>query len=651
MIRLKFLLMCLGAAAFAACVKVTEVPSEPTTWSEQSVGTFSFTSEIGDVTKVGLSADNYLYWTSGDKMAVYAYMSDALFQKDIASLSVGEGTAMGQFTPEHFPDNTSWYDADDATQDYAFYAWYPASATETPDGSNTVPVTNVLPTQKESQGVGPYLVCWAHADMTKAGLARGTAPNFTFTPKSALLKLTIKNDQKVTIRFSSIQISAASVNIAGNASLNLETGELAGGDSKSITYISSSPIEMAAGSMMTLPVYISLLPCAPGTLSVLLSGEGITYTSGNVSLATAESGRSYARVSTVSAKIQRELDIVNNNSGDLADSDALDADRSLYYGNANCLVMGKDETHAVLDIVLRKSGNGYSRNVSGSLGGLKSAVNKAIVLWAESDLYEDPNFCIPAGNTDHIVVQKSAGVTGNALIGIYEGNNLLWSFHIWCPADNSVKRVTSEDSSTSYMTYTLALGQILSDYCDTYMYYQWGRKDPLGRGNAETFANGRTITYTDNGASLNGEYRSDDTGETINNLGFARRNPIEFISGRDKSSYDWYIADGKNGRAEQNDNLWRPDQATIFDPCPQGYHVAPQAAGPMFEAACLRMAPGGELSFTLGKVLGVGVSSYYWSSEVVGGDDMNARSLLWNSDTGLSQQRARGHGVRCVKNL
>ena len=645
--KLNYLLICLGVTALAACTKEVDMPRET-----ESAG-FVFASEMGDATKVALAADCSLYWISGDAMSVYAYKSGSLFQKDLAKLSAGEGTGTGFFVPGTHTSNTSWYDADDMTPDYSFYAYYPSSGVLNPKEDKSVAIYSVSATQVETKGIGSYLICWASNNTTKAILAGGTAPSFAFSPKNALLKLAIRNNSSVTALITSIQISSASEKIAGTAKLNLETGVLASESnaSNSITYTPSSPIEIPAGGMMAAPVLISLLPSNPGTLSVTLSGTGFSYTVEDISLSTVESGCLYAREVSITEIRRNELSITNNYTSNLANSSAMDADRALYYGMANSIVMRKDDTRAILSISLYKSVDGYNRSntLNGSNPEYITAVKKAKIIWAEPDLYADPHFFILKGDTSRLIIEKSAGVTGNALVGIYDADdNLLWSYHIWCPEDASVKKVTSEGSSKSFTTFNLALGQITSATGDTYMCYQWGRKDPLGRAGYSVLSETDKVAYS-------------ETGETVNNLAFARMHPTTFITDGNVSPYDWYVVNGKTAREDQNDHLWRSDAATIFDPCPQGYHVAPKALwdgvsdkteGALFNAAGLWYVLGGGRSHESGAFAYVSSYGGYWASDVPGSNEL-AYKLHFNSSTLLDRAqydgRACAFGVRCVK--
>ncbi len=642
------------------------VQEEPATVPQE--GTFAFSSSTEAVSKVILNSDNSMFWAAGDKIAVYDYKASELYAKDIAVLTGGEGTALGTFAPSTLTANTGWYNAEDATsQAYNFYAVYPggSEASDPTDGSVAV---NVATSQQGSLGVGKYIVSYAAASTTKSALAGGSAPNFAFAPKSALLRLTLRNDTDIPVKVSSIQVAASTAHIAGDATLNLSTGVLSSGTSTSLTYTPSAPIEIAAGTASSVPVYISLLPCAPGTLTVTLNQAGFVYTVDDITLATVESGHAYSKKVTISSA-SRELAISNSNTTDLADASALDADATLYYGTTNCIVMDANDIQGIIPIEVYKSNNGYTR--SNSSAGLNTAVTKAKVIWAEKDLYEDPNFCIASGTRYRLSVTKSAGVTGNALIGIYDGDDaLLWSYHVWCPYDKSVVSVTSEGTSTQFSAFKLALGQITGADCDTYMYYQWGRKDPLGRATPGFIGSSMLTVYGDSTPTNSNKIAATATGASSNNLAYARKHPTTYITQNDEKLFDWYPAKAAstartaaNAPNGQNDNLWKSTTATIFDPCPPGYRVAPKAlwdgttnskeAGPLFESAGLWYVLGGYRHRSSAGVSNVASEGYCWSSEVVGGAPPHSYSMYFLSGAYVGRARnnyrAGGFGVRCVK--
>ena len=620
-------------------------------------GGFVFSSETGKATKVGLASDNSLYWTSGDQIAVYSYNGNDAVCRDVATLFSGEGSSTGRFAPETYSDNSSWYDPDALSLDYDFYAWYPASSAETPN-SKVISVSNVSPVQSEAVGFGDYLVCWAKTETSKGVLAAGTAPDFTFAPKSALLKLIVNNTTSSDITINSIRLDA-NANISGDADLNLETGALGNGSRNDITYYPASPIVIAAGGKSWVPVNISLLPCAATSIAVTL-GDCDVECQENLSLSGIESGRCYSREAVVTPPPpKRFVDIVNETSR-TASSNVLETHK-LYYGKANCLVMGANDTQGTLNIQLFESSDGFARSDLAS--SYTSAVTSAKVIWAERFLNNDANFGIVGADLNTLAISKSSGITGNALVGIYDdAENLLWSYHIWCPADDSTySDFVSEKGSNFDSVYKLALGQCAGEQSDAYMYYQWGRKDPQGRSAS---LNNTTYMYAITGDSFT-TVAAAATGEESNNLAYARQNPTKFITQINTKLKDWYPSQASmTTREYQEDRLWSTTDATINDPCPEGYHVSHRtlwesntvgksngdySAGKYTKLWYVR---GGGRRGDNGTMSGVVTSGNYWCS-YVSGSHVSAYNLYFSSNTDLftnfSSDRAYGYGVRCVK--
>lgn len=619
-------------------------------------GGFVFSSETGEATKVGLASDNSLYWTGGDQIAVYSYNGDDAVCRDVATLFSGEGSSTGCFAPETYSDNSSWYDPDALSQDYDFYAWYPAASAATPN-SKVISVSNVSPVQTETVGFGDYLVCWAKTETSKGVLAAGTAPDFTFAPKSALLKLIVNNTTSSDITINSIRLDA-NANISGDADLNLETGALGDGSRNDITYYPASPIVIEAGNKSWVPVNISLLPCDATSIAISLEGCDAEC-SENLAFSGIESGRVYSKQAIITpppSPPERSV-VINNSTTQTASSDVLEANK-LYYGKANCLVMGPSDTQGTLNIQLFASSDGFARSDLAS--SYTSAVTSAKVIWAEYELYFDAGFGIIAADLNTITMAKSSGVTGNALVGIYDkADKLLWSYHIWCPADDSVYSDFVSEKDTNFdSVYRLALGQIAGEQDDAYMYYQWGRKDPLGRARS---LSSTTLLVQTAGVTFR-NVAANSTNEESNNLAYARKNPTLFITQANNTRYDWYPV---KAASNQENRLWSTTGATIYDPCPEGYHVAPKtlwegtssskSSGNFSAGKTTKLwyVLGGYRSYASGSVGYVESYGYYWSSEAVGGASYSY-NLRISSYSSLNREysdygRAYGLGVRCVK--
>ncbi|MDE7450994.1 MAG: hypothetical protein K2M66_02490, partial [Alistipes sp.] len=199
-------------------------------------------------------------------------------------------------------------------------------------------------------------------------------------------------------------------------------------------------------------------------------------------------------------------------------------------------------------------------------------------------------------------------------------NNLLWSYHIWKPEIDPTSAANLLEykytNSGTYHVMPIALGATNKATVtptgtatnDTNakalgMYYQWGRKDPLGRANSIT-ATAEQLMTTYAGATGTTAYNLGDASREINlvtllggenvtekelngvsvpadtwMIEYVKKNPTQFIIVDGKYNNDW--------AGKTNDHLWAnplgyeyPFKATlqqsIFDPCPKGYRVAPR---------------------------------------------------------------------------
>ncbi len=185
-----------------------------------------------------------------------------------------------------------------------------------------------------------------------------------------------------------------------------------------------------------------------------------------------------------------------------------------------------------------------------------------------------------------IVVTANSGVEGNALVAAVKGTTVVWSWHIWVtsydPESNPlVYKSTSNSVTYSMIDRNLGAKSEKAGTVDCYgLLYQWGRKDPfLGtRGLTENVVASKydiennlvedkkiSFTYTDSNKGTN--------------LALAIANPDAFIYCSDNNNAtftDWLTAKA----ADQDNDLWgyTSKYKSKYDPCPEGWRVAPAAA-------------------------------------------------------------------------
>ena len=623
--------------ALAACNKNTDVvtdESRPESRQESAVGvpvTFS-TEAMNSGTKATLDGVT-LKWAAADKIAVYSYKGSAAAPqaKDLCVLDSGAGATSATFAPVNNNLSGDWIDVagGSAGDTYTFYSWYPANGYSLTGSSETL--THLSASQTLSAGVGSYLICWAQGNETKthANVAAGYMPSFSYTPKVALVKVKLHNASGVSVSIRKIIVTADNdAKIAGNVSLNVKTGALGTGSASKIEFDLGENVAIADGADS--PEYtIVVLPVNETLYFNAVDASGDIVPLGNV-LVNPQAAYSYTRTQNIQP---------------LAPVDGDMETAKLYYGEANCLVMSGTATdEQTLDISLRKEGDNHARGDVAT--DYRSAVKGVKVIWAESALEDDLEPSLSwMGNECTLTVNKTSSDAGNALIGIYDNasctGNPIWSFHVWAPDNEQY----GDQTSGSYTAQKLALGQI-TGATDTYMYYQWGRKDPLGRATDISHSTLKSVSPT----SL---LISDGPATTIDD---ARTNPTKFYKNT-SSPCDWHSS-------SQDNNLWSESSSTIYDPCPKNYHVAPQAlwsgvttsnwgkqTGPLrIEYGSLTYVSGGLRFYDDGSVNFVGSDGYYWSGAVSG---TNGVILYFHSDNvnpARTSLRAYGYGVRCVQN-
>lgn len=267
-----------------------------------------------------------------------------------------------------------------------------------------------------------------------------------------------------------------------------------------------------------------------------------------------------------------------------------------YYGKSNCLLL--TGSSGSLDITPYQSNSYFERTGSTASGATKAT--QAKVIWKEHTI-SNLNVSI-SGNTLNV-----SGVSGygNAVVGIYNGSTLLWSYHIWHPSVNPTQGLLTYKSlrGNSYEVMPLFLGATVKAAANTVdgigLCYQWGRKDPLGRPNS--FANSNAAVAVDvPDKSLSGSTTFfTNTGDGVANMASVADGGDVLASYEEESDgpMDRYIIDYSIKHPTQflynqadwtrtyNPYLWGDPMGytsmlpsdrykSVFDPCPEGYRVA-----------------------------------------------------------------------------
>ncbi|MCC8062953.1 MAG: fimbrillin family protein [Rikenellaceae bacterium] len=227
-----------------------------------------------------------------------------------------------------------------------------------------------------------------------------------------------------------------------------------------------------------------------------------------------------------------------------------------------------------------------------------------------------------------VMTDAAAGAKGgNAVVGLFPksnpaAGNCIWSWHVWVTdyspneagsavrAANTAYAVTGGQVHTYGTEFQIANGKnkVIMDRnlgaTKAYyrvptssdlstadlsfgMSYQWGRKDPFLRVQGSTIGvsspTGTAIPiYGPTGLKLDDETSgatgsglrkvniTDVIGSGANTLAYAVKNPLTFIYNAG-SLGDWYTVSGT-----QNNGLWGDEAPkSVYDPCPNGWRVAP----------------------------------------------------------------------------
>ncbi len=252
-----------------------------------------------------------------------------------------------------------------------------------------------------------------------------------------------------------------------------------------------------------------------------------------------------------------------------------------YYGSANCIVVAPGSTEVEFDCAPHTSESqtyAYTRGGDGNLlppadEAAQPLASKAEVLWNDVATNFITNLQLTNGKKS--LKAKLSGEKGNALVAIRDAKgNILWSFHIW------VTDIADHDYGNGYTVMDRNLGAVSVDLNDDFyktisLLYQWGRKDPMPAG-ATAGATKRITLYNETGtADVEPAVKSSADKGTV---AYATAHPTSLINYSSKSPGRWISV--------ANDALWgnptgfdNPDPSTIkksiYDPCPEGYMVAP----------------------------------------------------------------------------
>lgn len=286
------------------------------------------------------------------------------------------------------------------------------------------------------------------------------------------------------------------------------------------------------------------------------------------------------------------------------------------YGLSNCYLVDTVSTSITFDV---KAYPVYAKNhitASKTEDTQAPAAVAVRTIWLEDGLtFDDPTI------SDKVVTVSNFSGYGNGLVGIYDAaDNLLWSYHIWRPKDDPTQTLRFASMGANVMPMALGATEIwdgepvISKKDPNYakgagLYYQWGRKDPMGRADLRasdvTLITSRTpegtvinwLNDTINNMAILRPFIDEKRTELLSKAGvdpstlsdaeladydnqarlaidqitiltdYARQHPTTFIkSVGTESATGWYFYDSK----KYNKTLWY-ELKSCYDPCPEGY--------------------------------------------------------------------------------
>ena len=259
-------------------------------------------------------------------------------------------------------------------------------------------------------------------------------------------------------------------------------------------------------------------------------------------------------------------------------------------GTANCYIVSSANFGYSFDATVK--GNGNTTSMPGN--SISTAVNAKFVdiVWADGvtttgnrpDFQLETNKIVEGkvlfkinGDAEDLT-DKSLVSEGNVLLGVYdkegEGRQCLWTWHIW---------ITDKPQDQNYKDGYISLDRNLGATASTPtgigtmsgLFYQWGRPTPFHltteNGNKTIAASNSYTRVTPDVAVANpnifyGRFNSTNNGAATE--GEEPNDPGDYHDWVDRDQFK-YVNNLWGYREEEHEQPVK----TIYDPCPQGYHV------------------------------------------------------------------------------
>lgn len=259
------------------------------------------------------------------------------------------------------------------------------------------------------------------------------------------------------------------------------------------------------------------------------------------------------------------------------------------------------------------------------------------------------------GTGKNTIIDIATGNTkGNAVVALKNGNEILWSWHIWV-TDYNPLLLNNQKQYNGVVFMDRNLGAIVnySDKDGLGLLYQWGRKDPFPGASSVTQNEQRTIY---DGSTVLAAINIEKV-TVPDNFNNSVANPMTFYTSDEFPWYSWY------GLSEANNSLWidAKGNKTAYDPCPHGWRVPANTEiwsgttsslwnnGFALNPDLGYYPATGGMDFSNGKIIEVGTHGYYWTASPSGTKAKVMRITASEISINSTPFRASGNPVRCVK--
>lgn len=214
---------------------------------------------------------------------------------------------------------------------------------------------------------------------------------------------------------------------------------------------------------------------------------------------------------------------------------------------------------------------------------------------------------------------------GAAYIAIYDSSDtILWSWLIWTTPEPGTK----DHNGAVFMDRNL--GGIDAGNCMRGFLYQWGRKDPFSAADGDYKAYPFVPSAADVFTFTNGPVPFDT----------AVQNPA--CTYRTDSS-SWVKEEERLNKA------WRSYIKTIYDPCPEGWHVPDKGQMSGITGMPATGIGGGYEPTSTYKGFGNPGKGYYWTTSTDSGADTRAYAFVNDGRNIQHWSQSEGYAIRCVK--